>query len=429
LTAAEASVLANATSINAIAALPEGQRTEAQQDKIRDYFIENAAPANLRQAWNALLDARSQRNAFYESIPTVMVMEEMPTPRQSYILLRGSYERPGDKVSPALPPALAPAEMAAKYPANRLGLAQWLVNPENPLLARVTVNRFWQMYFGAGLVKTVEDFGSQGELPSHPELLDWLATEFMRSGWDVKAMQKLIVTSATYRQSSKITPELLQKDPENRLLARGPSVRLGAEVVRDQALAIAGLLVDRIGGPSVYPYQPEGIWRELNSYEDYKVGTGADLYRRSLYTFWKRSAPPPTMANFDASGRESCVVRLNSTNTPLQALDLMNNVQFVEAARVLGERMMKAGGATVQERLTFAFRLATARPPRPAEATILKDAFDFQLSVFRANPAAAAKYISIGESRRDPRLDPAELAAYASVASLILNQSQTVTKE
>jgi hypothetical protein len=429
LTAAEAKVLATTAPVTEIAALPEEQRTQAQKDKIRDYFIENTAPANLRQAWNTLLEARAKRNAFYESIPTVMVMEDMPAPRQSFILLRGSYERPGDKVGPTLPTALVSPEQGGKYPPNRLGLAKWFVDPENPLLARVTVNRFWQMYFGAGLVKTAEDFGSQGELPSHPELLDWLATEFIRSGWDVKALQKLIVTSATYRQSSKITPELLQKDPENRLLARGPSVRLGAEVVRDQALAIAGLLVDRIGGPSVYPYQPEGIWRELNSYEDYKVGTGADLYRRSLYTFWKRSAPPPTMANFDASGRESCVVRLNSTNTPLQALDLMNNVQFVEAARVLGERMMKAGGATVQERLTFAFRLATARPPRPAEATILKDAFDFQLSVFRANPAAAAKYISIGESRRDPRLDPAELAAYASVASLILNQSQTVTKE
>src|SRR5262249_44124693 len=228
----------------------------------------------------------------------------------------------------------------ADYPPNRLGLARWLVSPSDPLLARVTVNRFWQMLFGTGIVKTVEDFGSQGEWPSHPELLDWLATEFIRTGWDVKALVKTIVTSATYRQSSRVASDLIQRDPENRLLARGPNVRLTADVVRDQALAIAGILVNKTGGESVKPYQPAGIWKELNSSEDYVQSHGEDLSRRSLYTFWKRTVPPPTMANFDASSRESCVVRRTVTNTPLQALDLMNNTTYVEAARVVAERMM-----------------------------------------------------------------------------------------
>jgi len=277
-------------------------------------------------------------------------------------------------------------------------------------------------------VRTVEDFGSQGEQPSHPELLDWLATEFMRTRWNVKALQKTIVLSATYRQASRATPELQQRDPDNRLLARGPNVRLTAEIVRDQALAIAGLLVNKVGGPSVKPYQPAGLWRELNSYEDYDQGHGDDLYRRSLYTFWKRSVPPPSMANFDASSREAHVVRQNVTNTPLQALDLMNNVTYVEAARVLAQRMMKEGGATVETRLGYAFRLATARLPTAAERQILQQAFARQLAHFTARPDDARKYVSQGESRRDETLAVPELAAYTTVASLILNQSQTVMK-
>jgi hypothetical protein len=247
-------------------------------------------------------------------------------------------------------------------------------------------------------------------------------------GWNVKALQKTIVLSATYRQASRVAPELLQRDPENRLLARGPSVRLPAEIVRDQALAIAGLLANRIGGPSVKPYQPAGLWRELNSYEDYDQGHGEDLYRRSLYTFWKRSVPPPTMANFDASSRESCVVRQNVTNTPLQALDLMNNPTYVEAARVLAQRMMKEGGATSQARIAFAFRLATSRVPTAAEAQILQQAFTRQLAAFTAKPDDAKKYVSQGEYPRDEKLAVPELAAYTTVASLILNQSQTVMK-
>jgi hypothetical protein len=290
------------------------------------------------------------------------------------------------------------------------------------------VNRFWQQYFGTGIVRTSEDFGSQGEAPSHPELLDWLAVQFRESGWNVKQLQKLIVLSATYRQASKATPALQERDPANRLLARGPNVRLSAAVIRDQALAIAGLLVEKQGGPSVYPYQPPGLWRDLNSYEDYVQGKGDDLHRRSLYTFWKRTIPPPTMMNFDSSSRESCVVRSEMTNTPLQALDMMNNPQYVEAARVLAQRMMQEGGATSAARIGYAFRRATARLPRPAEEAVLLDAFKAQLTSFQGKPKEALQYVSLGEAPRDEKLDVPELAAYTNVASLILNLSQTITK-
>jgi hypothetical protein len=284
------------------------------------------------------------------------------------------------------------------------------------------------MYFGTGLVKTVEDFGSQGEWPTHLELLDWLATEFIRTGWDVKAMQKLIVMSATYRQSSKAPPEVLQRDPENRLLARGPRFRMPAEMIRDQALADAGLLVEKLGGPSVKPYQPEGLWKELGG-EDYHQDHGEGLYRRSLYTFWRRTAPPPSMVNFDAAGREACVVRENRTNTPLQALDLMNDVAYVEASRVLAERMMREGGTTPEQRIAFAFRLATGRRPNTAEVSILLDSFHHYRDRFHSNDNAAMKLVSEGEHARDEKLDAGELAAYTSAASLILNLDETVTKE
>jgi len=293
----------------------------------------------------------------------------------------------------------------------------------------VTVNRFWQMYFGTGIVKTSEDFGSQGEPPSHPELLDWLATEFRRTGWDVKALQKTIVMSATYRQSSRLSPELLAKDPENRLLARGPNVRLSADIVRDQALAIAGLLTTRIGGPSVKPYQPEGLWNEVGGGSAYVQDHGDNLYRRSLYTFWRRSIPPPSMANFDASARENHMVRPVVTNTPLQALDLMNDVAYVEAARVFAQRVIKEGGKTPPERLAYAFRVATARRPKPAEAAILLSAFRQNEDRFTSKPEAAEKYVSAGEYPRDQGADTIELAAYTSVTSLILNLHETVMKE
>ncbi len=374
----------------------------AQADKIRDYFLEHALPANLAEARTRLTDAQAKRDSFYQSLPTVMVMEEMPTPRETHLLIRGMYDRPGEVVTPMLPAALASSPTA--YPPNRLGLARWLVDPSNPLMARVTVNRFWQMYFGAGIVKTAEDFGSQGEAPSHPELLDWLATEFVRTGWDVKALQKTIVMSATYRQASRASPELRAKDPDNRLLARGPSVRLSADIVRDQALAVAGLLVNKIGGPSVKPYQPEGLWNEIGGGGAYVQDHGDNLYRRSLYTFWRRTIPPPSMANFDASARESHMVRPVVTNTPLQALDLMNDVTFVEAARVFAQRVMKEGGTTPSERIAYAFRVATARQPKAAEAAVLVDAF-------RREPRAVQVEAGRGPEVREPRGISARRAA------------------
>jgi hypothetical protein len=291
------------------------------------------------------------------------------------------------------------------------------------------VNRFWQMYFGTGLVKTVEDFGVQGEWPSHPELLDWLATEFVRTGWDMKALQKLIVTSAAYRQSSAATPELLQRDPENRLLARGPRVRLPAEVIRDQALYVAGALKEKLGGPSVKPYQPDGLWQEISMQDmDYNRSKGDDLYRRSLYTFWKRTIAPPMMLNFDAAARESCVVRETRTNTPLQALNLMNDVTFVEAARLVGERMIREGGADAAHRLEYGFRLVVGREPTPDERRILADNLSYHMDYF-ASGARVKEYLAHGDAHPDPKLDARQVAAYGAVASLLMNLDETITKE
>ena len=322
-------------------------------------------------------------------------------------------------------------------PANRIGLARWLVDRSNPLTARVAVNRMWQMVFGTGLVKTVDDFGAQGEWPSHPELLDWLAVEFMsppvsnegkNAAWDVKALLRLIVTSATYQQSSRCSPALQQRDPDNRLFARGPRMRLSAEMVRDQALYAGGLLVERLGGPSVKPYQPAGLWKELAD-TDYVQDTGEGLYRRSMYTYFKRTVAPPTMMTFDAAGRETCVVRETRTNTPLQALTLMNDVTFIEAARGLAERIMAAQDLTPQERLRLAFRLSVSRPPGPRELQILLAAYEAQLERFVGSPEAADKLTKIGELQRPENLNLAELAAYTTVAGMILNLDETITKE
>jgi hypothetical protein len=426
LAAEDVAVLALPQSVSALAAMPESARSEAQVRKLRLCFLDRYAPDELKAAWKTLATLRDARNRLADSFPTVMVMQDLPTPRETHILLRGAYDHPGEKVEPGVPGALPPLSEGA--PRNRLGLAQWLVSRNHPLTARVAVNRFWQMYFGVGLVKTVEDFGSQGEWPANPELLDWLATQFMDTGWDMKALQKSIVTSATYRQSSRITPELLQKDPENRKLARGPRLRLSAEMVRDQALAASGLLVEKIGGPSVKPYQPAGLWKELSGGDDYKPDHGDALHRRSLYTFWKRTSPPPMMMNFDAAGRESCVVRELRTNTPLQSLDLMNDVTFLEASRRMAERMMREGGATPADRIAYGFELATARRPNAREAEVLLASFQYQRDRFQTDPAAAAKYLKQGEAPRDESLDAREHAAYAAIASLILNLDAAVTK-
>ena len=420
-------VLAARDDLNAIAALAPDKRTEAQRVKLRLAYLESHAPDAVRSAWRELVEARRARAAYLDTIPTLMVMEEMPAPKPAFLLTRGQYDKPGEPVQRGVPAVLPP--LPAGVPNNRLGLARWLVDPSNPLTARVAVNRFWQMYFGNGLVRTVEDFGSQGEWPSHMDLLDWLAVEFMDSGWDVKALQKKIVMSATYRQDSRVTPDLLRRDPETRLLARGPRSRLSASVIRDQALAASGLLVEKIGGPSVKPYQPSGLWKELSGGGDYNQDHGEKLYRRSLYTFWKRAAPPPFMMNFDAAGREICVVRQSRTNTPLQALNLMNDVTYLEAARVLAQRVMRQAGPSPDDRITRAFRLVTTRKPSTPEMEVLRAAFHHHLDGFRSDPAAARRYLAHGESPVDESVPAPELAAYATVAGMILNLDEAVTKE
>jgi mono/diheme cytochrome c family protein len=433
LLADEVQMLATPETITEIVALRPAQRSVAEAKKLRAYYLQSDAPERLQRAHQAVVKLSDERERLIESFPTTMVMEEMRTPRDTFVLTRGQYDKHGEKVKPGVPSSLltpgANTPGSPGIPNDRLGFARWLVDPSNPLTARVAVNRFWQMYFGAGLVKSVADFGSQGDWPSHPELLDWLATEIMRTGWDVKAMQKTIVMSATYRQSAKVTPALLRRDPDNRLLARGPRFRLSAEMIRDQALAVSGLLVEKLGGPSVKPYQPPGLVKELTGTEDYVQDHGENLYRRSLYTYWKRTVAPPTMMTFDAGGRETCVVRETRTNTPLQALTLMNDVTFVEAARVLAQRIMLEGGATPEERITLAFRLATARKPRPAELKILLGGFDEHLAKYRKDRKAATKLVSAGEYPRNPKLDVSELAAYTAVAGLILNLDEVITKE
>jgi hypothetical protein len=357
-------------------------------------------------------------------------MQELPKPRATYILIRGAYNKPGAEVTAATPAMLPP--LSPRLPRNRLGLARWLVEPANPLTARVTVNRLWQSLFGVGLVRTTEDFGTQGELPSHPELLDWLATEFVRRDWDMKAMLRLLVTSSTYRQSSRLTPILHERDPENRLLARGPRYRLQAEFLRDQALAASGLLTSTIGGHSVRSYFPPGIYEQVvSAYVPpiYVEATGNDLYRRSLYTYWKRSVPNPTMLLFDAPFRETCTVRRGRTNTPLQALNLMNDPTYVEAARVLAQRMVREGGNTTPRRITCGFRCVLSRSPRAAELAILVAAHDRALDGFQKEPAAAAGLLKVGKSSADPTIKPEELAALTTVASTLLNLDEAVTKE
>jgi hypothetical protein len=395
-------------------------------------ILDGSFAKDYRAAADRVVKLRKDRAEFEKNIPSVMVMEDLKTPRDTFVLKRGRYDMPdtAQKVEPGVPACL-PA-LAADAPRNRLGLAQSLVDPANPLTARVTMNRFWQRYFGAGLVRTAENFGVQGELPSHPDLLDWLATEFVRGGWDVKAMQRLIVTSATYRQSSRMTPALVQRDPENRLLARGPRFRLPAEVVRDNALSISGLLVEKAGGPSIKPYQPARLWEELAGGAGegpYVQEKGANLYRRSLYIYRKRTVPHPAMATFDAPSREMCQVKRPRTNTPLQALELLNDDTYVEAARNLGQRMLAEGGQTPEERISFAFRRATARRPSDAELRVLLRGLDRYRETFAANKEAAQKFLRHGDSPPDPKLDPAELAAYTATAGVILNLDETITKE
>ncbi|MEZ5399339.1 MAG: DUF1553 domain-containing protein [Bryobacteraceae bacterium] len=387
------------------------------------FYDSGRAPA-LTASWKELRRLELAREQLVDSFSTVMVMDERTHVRPTHILYRGAFDARRERVDPALPAALPP--MPAGLPNSRLGLARWLTSPNHPLTARVTVNRYWQMLFGTGIVRTVEDFGSQGAAPTHPELLDWLAVEFIESGWDVKRLLETIVTSAVYRQSSVVTPALLDRDPENQLLARAPRLRLPAEALRDQALFAAGLLTADVGGPSVKPYQPAGLWEELSNAGAYKNDHGGKLYRRSLYTFWKRTLGPPAMLAFDSAARETCVVRETRTNTPIQALNLMNDVTYTEASRVLAQRMILEGAA---DRLGYGFRLATARLPEPPEREILSATLARYSDRYASRPADAGKLLAHGEHARDERIPDAELAAYTAVASLILNLDETITRE
>ena len=374
----------------------------------------------------------AERETLRTQQPTVMVMAEMNPRRKTFVLTRGQYDQPSEvEVAPDIPQVLGKLpDSATGETIDRLTLARWLVSPANPLTARVTINRFWQMYFGTGLVATPEDFGAQGAQPFHPQLLDWLATEFVGSGWDVKALQKRIVMSATYQQASKITPELLERDPKNRLLARGPRFRLSAEMIRDNALAISGLLVDRLGGPSVRPYQPVGLWDDVvyGNVPRFQQDHGDKLYRRSLYTYWKRSVPPPNLQMLDAPSREACVLQRSRTNTPLAALVLMNDPTFVEAARKLAERALTEAEAEDNARLTFMFRLATSRLPTGTELPLLVETLQQARQHYRQDPDAARALMRVGEAPLNEPLDVAEVAAFTTVANALLNLDETITK-
>jgi hypothetical protein len=461
LDADEIAALACADSLEKIAAIPAPNRARAQALKIHGAFLAQAAPDELKQARDTLVELKRQKQNFEDELPTLMVMEETPQPRPTFLLKRGAYDAPGEKVERGVPATLPPlphgdrGEAARIAPmSNRLDIARWLVSAEHPLTSRVAVNRFWQMLFGAGLVRTTEDFGTQGEFPSHPELLDWLAVEFMRgseggresgskarprsrslnpqsNGWNVKSLLKMMVMSATYRQSSKITPQSQQRDPDNRLLARGPRFRLPAEMIRDQALFVSGLLVEKLGGPSVKPYQPDGLYKDMafSGLTGYERDEGEGLWRRSLYTFWKRTVLSPTMRVFDASAREYCTVRDTRTNTPLQSLNLMNDVTYVEAARLLAQRMLLEGGATPQARVAWAFLVAASRRPGERELQVLLRNLNWQMDYFGHNPQEATRLLSIGEKRNDAKLDAVELAAYSATASLILNLDEVITKQ
>lgn len=412
---------------------PEERKPE-QHQRLRDYYFENVCLGTsdifdpLRAERKPFQDKRDELD---KSIDATFIMADLPQKRDAFVMIRGQYNKPGDKVTPGTPAAFPKIKSRSELP-DRLDLAEWLVAPENPLTARVTVNRYWQQFFGTGLVKTSGDFGSQGQPPSHPELLDWLAVTFREQGWDTKKFVRLIVTSSTYRQDSKVTPKLLAADPENLLLARGPRFRFDAEVLRDNVLAVSGLMNNTIGGKAVKPYQPENIWEPVaysgSNTRYYKQDSGDALYRRSLYTFIKRTAPAPAMTTFDAPSREAFCVKRERSNTPLQALQLMNDVQHFEAARAFAQRMMKEGGSTVSDRLTFGFQAATGRAPSKQEAEVLKDSYFKQLVRYEKDVEAAKKAISYGESKADATLNVSELAAYTMVANMVLNLDEVVTK-
>jgi len=418
LTDAEVAQLARRPPARRDSEMPRRAGSEVGARQSADYFLVRQYQP-YRAAADELKKLREQESNLINDVPEIMVMEEMPAPRITHLLKRGAYDAPGEVVARDTPAGVFP--FPKDQPRDRLGLARWVTDRQNPLTARVAVNRIWRMHFGHGLVTTEQDFGSQGKLPTHPELLDWLAGWFMNHGWDVKALHRLIVSSATYRQSSHASPELVARDPDNTLLARGPEHRLAAELIRDSALAASGLLVTNIGGPSVKPYQPAGLWEQSGTGKTYVQDHGDKLYRRSLYTFWRRTSPPPAMLAFDAVTREVCTANRETTVTPLQSLVLLNDPQFVEAARVLGEKLLKEYPQDEAARNREAFRALTGRSPDETEAGILARLYAEQKAGFAKNPDGAKKLLAIGESKHDGTLPAIESAAMTTLVNGIMN--------
>ncbi|MEM1092966.1 MAG: DUF1553 domain-containing protein [Bacteroidota bacterium] len=401
--------------------------TEAQRAALRQHYV-TVVDTDYRAALAEATDLRGEENTILTELPSVMVMKELPEPRDTYILDRGAYDAPTERVEPGTPSSFG-GTFPEDLPPNRLGLAEWLFQPDHPITSRVAVNRYWQLIFGRGIVGTSDDFGNQGSLPTHPELLDHLAVAFSQD-WDVRALIKRMVLSSTYRQTSYAEPEQLERDPENEWLARGPSFRLTAEMIRDNALATSGLLVPEVGGPSVKPYQPAGLWKEqaTRNATEYVQDTGEKLYRRSMYTIWKRSTPPPSMMNFDASERNFCVTQRQRTSTPLQALVLMNDPQYVEAARMLAERMLREGGDAVDDQLTFGFRKLTSRFPTTSELDELRALYTAEADYFGTNQAEALDLLAVGEFPRDSALPANQIAALTVVASTVMNFDEAVVR-
>jgi hypothetical protein len=431
LTSEEVAILATRDSIAAAAATAADRRTPGQAAKLQAYFLEHAAPPEIAQAWQRVRRAEHDYRRFLAALPTAMVMVDHPRPRETAVLQRGVYDRPGERVSPGVPSALAQA--TGPVAGNRLDLARWLVDRQHPLTARVTVNRLWQRFFGTGLVKTSEDFGTQGEPPSHPELLDWLALELIDHDWDLKHVQRTIVTSAVYRQASRGNPAWVQADPENRWLARGPRFRMSAEMLRDQALAVGGLLEERLGGPSIKPYQPPGLWQEIATDTAYEPSPPPDRYRRGVYCYIKRTVANPAMVLFDAPTREACVLRRSRTNTPLQALTLWNDVTFVEAARHLAYQSLRSAATRdPADILTDCFRRVLARRPDAAELDRLTTSWRHYRAHFQHHPREAEALLRVGTEapvELPEHVSPADAAAFAIVASIVLNLDEAVTRE
>ncbi|MDP6466315.1 MAG: DUF1553 domain-containing protein [Pirellulaceae bacterium] len=430
LSATEVGLLAGGDPVSEILAVNRSRRTQEQNDAIRTYFLRHH-DKTFREFSGQRASAERALSVLDIAIPTSMVMRDADQLRPTFILSNGQYDSPTDPVSAGTPSTFLP--MPADAPSNRLGLARWIVDPRHPLTARVAVNRIWQLHFGLGLVRTPEDFGTRGERPTHPQLLDWLATELVRSGWDTKHIHRLIVTSATYRQSSRGTASQWALDPTNRWLARGTRGRLSAEMIRDQVLATSGLLCEQLGGPSVFPYQPLGLWQEI-SYDSneftaqaYLQDHGAKLYRRSLYTFWKRSLPAPALATLGAPNREVCVARRQASNTPLEALVLMNETAFVEASRKLAQRVLSSGGTTDESRVAWGFRTTVGRTPTQLEQGFLLESLKKQRAVYQADIESAQQLLAVGESPWPMELDARELAAWTIVVNLMFCLDETVT--